>query len=97
LAEDYRTAADPEADLRAALEAMDLSAVHTAAEVIGEVARGPDEDFQLSALGFRTNVCGLWTTAYTALALEAIRAEGKPPQPPTSPASHQSGSITSTC
>jgi TnpA family transposase len=40
------TAADPEADLRAALEAMDLSAVHAAAEVIGEIAREPDEDFQ---------------------------------------------------
>jgi TnpA family transposase len=34
---------------------------------------------QLAALGFLVNVCVLWTTVYTARALEAIRAEGKRP------------------
>lgn len=34
---------------------------------------------QLGALGFMTNVCILWTTVYTARALDEIRAEGKRP------------------
>lgn len=40
------TAADPEGDLRAALDEMDVAAIHAAADTIGEIAREPDEDFQ---------------------------------------------------
>jgi hypothetical protein len=65
--------------------------------LVGEIAWEPDEDFQLSALGFLTNVCGLWTTAYTGPGTRGDPRRGQAPTPrsPTSPASHHSGSITS--
>ncbi|MCW2917315.1 MAG: transposase Tn3 family protein [Actinomycetia bacterium] len=40
------TAADPDADLRAVLDQMDVTAIGEAADTIGEIAREPDEDFQ---------------------------------------------------
>ncbi|MFF5248783.1 hypothetical protein ACFY3V_31265 [Streptosporangium sp. NPDC000095] len=36
----------PNGDIRAALDEMDLPAIHSAADVIGDIAREPDEDFQ---------------------------------------------------
>ncbi|MEU7749343.1 Tn3 family transposase [Nonomuraea sp. NPDC049158] len=39
-------AADPDGDVRAALDGMDLPAIHAAADTIGELAQEPDEDFQ---------------------------------------------------
>jgi hypothetical protein len=36
----------PDGDIRAALDEMDLAAIHAAADVIGDIAREPDEDFQ---------------------------------------------------
>ncbi|WP_431918861.1 hypothetical protein [Nonomuraea jabiensis] len=39
-------AADPDGDVRAALDGMDLPAIHAAADTLGELAQEPDEDFQ---------------------------------------------------
>ncbi|MEU4232856.1 Tn3 family transposase [Nonomuraea sp. NPDC026600] len=36
----------PDGDIRAALDEMDLAAIGAAADVIGDIAREPDEDFQ---------------------------------------------------
>jgi hypothetical protein len=40
----------PDGDIRAALDEMDLAAIHAAADVIGDIAREPDEDFQRELL-----------------------------------------------
>lgn len=45
-----QSAADPDADLRAALERLDLPALHAAADTIGDLAREPDEDFHAELL-----------------------------------------------
>lgn len=39
-------AADPDGDLRATLDEMDITAIADAADTIGELAQEPDEDFQ---------------------------------------------------